>query len=118
MPTPMTHMAAAFAGRPIAQRPARTAPAVKPATVKVRVSATIDNEYATRSVFGPGQDDWPEVPGGAGVHEVPRATAEAMLKDAEFNSDRKAFDIGEYGMPLPVYNAYRALAKQLRQVLS
>ena len=83
--------------------------------VQVRVSPTIANEYDTRGVFGPDDADWPEVPGGAGVHSVPRATAQAMLADAEFNGDARQ---GPSEMPLAIGNAYRALAKQLRALLS
>jgi hypothetical protein len=85
--------------------------------MKIRISLTIDNEYANRAVFG-GDEEWPLVPGGAGVKDLPRATVEAMLADAKFNSDRQCQTIGPNDMPLPVYNAYRSLAKQLTKVLA
>lgn len=85
--------------------------------MKVRISPTIDHEYENRCVFG-GDDEWPLVEPGAGVKELPRATVEAMLEDAKFNSDPKAQTIGPDYMPLSAFNAYRALAKQLEKVLA
>ena len=49
---------------------------------------------------------------------VPLDLAQQIMMDAEYNSDRKAQDVGEYGMPLPVFNAYRALARQARAAIA
>lgn len=82
------------------------------APITVRISPTIANEYASRC-----PDDIPEEVYLTGKRSVSLASARLMLSDAEFNSDKEAFDIGEHGMPLPIYNAYRALAKQLRATI-
>jgi hypothetical protein len=79
--------------------------------VTVRISPTISNEYATRS-----PDHIPEECFLTGKRSVTVESARAMLADAEFNSDPRAQTVGPYDMPLPVFNAYRALAKQLRKV--
>lgn len=81
-------------------------------TIKIKVTTTIANEYDTRC-----PEDIPEAVRAAGMHEVDESTARAMLADAEFNSDPKAQDVGRYGMPLPVFNAYKALATQIRSAL-
>jgi len=80
--------------------------------VTVRISPTIANEYASRC-----PDDIPEEAYLTGKRSVTMASAHAMLADAEYNSDKTAQDVGDYGMPLPIYNAYRALAKQLHRVI-
>jgi hypothetical protein len=80
--------------------------------VAVRISPTIAGEYENRQ-----PDDLPLDKLDAGVCQLTLEEARAVLADAEFNSDSKAFDVGPYGMPLPVFNAYRALAKQLRATL-
>lgn len=81
-------------------------------TVVVRISATIDNEYANRL-----PEFLPLSKLNEGRCELTAAEARAVLADAEFNSDRNAVDVGPYGTPLPVFNAYRALAKQVRAAL-
>ena len=80
--------------------------------VRVRISPTIANEYASRCL-----EYIPEEVYLTGKRSVSVESAKAMLADAEFNSDKTAQDVGEYGMPLPVFNAYRALAKQLRSAI-
>ena len=80
--------------------------------VIVRISPTIANEYATRN-----PEDIPEEAYCTGQRSVKVESARAMLADAEFNSDTTVFEVGEYGMPLGCFNAYRALAKQLRATL-
>lgn len=80
--------------------------------MKIRITATIANEYESRAVFG-GEDGWPAVPDGAGTFDLPRSTIEAILADAEFNGNPKCVD-----MPLAIGNAYRALARQAREVLA
>lgn len=40
------------------------------------------------------------------------------MHDAEYNSDPTAVEVGPYGTPLPVFNAYRALAKQVRAAIA
>ena len=80
--------------------------------VTVRISPTISNEYANRFVFEE------SVGFTIGKKCVPLGVAQEMLADAEFNSDLKAQDVGPYGMPLHVFNAYRAFAKQLRNAIA
>ena len=87
-------------------------------TVRVRISATISNEYSVRAVFG-GDEDWPAVPDNPGTYPLPRATAQAMLDDAEF----QVCPDGPFGRhnatreDLRIRNAYTALVKQLRKAL-
>ena len=52
------------------------------------------------------------------VEIVGLVLAQQILLDAEYNSDRRAQDVGEYGMPLPIFNAYRALARQTRAAIA
>lgn len=82
-------------------------------TVFIRISPTIANEYAVRL-----PEHLPLEKLDEGRIALTLEEAEAVLDDAEFNSDKEVFDIGEYGMPLPIYNAYRALAKQVRAEIS
>ena len=91
--------------------------------IRLKLSATICNEYATRCVFT-GEGEWPEVAWDAPnafvkgvVVAVPPETAKAILEDAAYNSDPRAVDVGPYGTPLSVFNAYRALAGQARKAL-
>lgn len=83
------------------------------AVVKLRISATIDNEYANRL-----PDFLPLDKLGEGVAELSIEEARAVLADAEYNSDRDAVDVGPYGTPLAAFNAYRALAKQARAAIA
>jgi hypothetical protein len=80
--------------------------------VIVRVSPTIANEYASRCPEG-----IPEEVYLTGRRSVRLESARAMLADAEYQTDPAANDCGEYGVPLPAWNAYKALARQLRAVL-
>lgn len=80
--------------------------------VKIRISPAIENEYANRL-----PDFLPLDKLDAGVCELTADEARAVLADAEHNSDRDAVDVGEYGMPLGTFNAYRALARQVRKAL-
>lgn len=80
-------------------------------TITVRISATIDNEYENRC-----PDYLPLHKLHEGLCELTIDEARAVLADAEYNSDLDAVDVGPYGTPLPVFNAYRALAKQLRKL--
>lgn len=82
-----------------------------PGLVRLRISRTIDNEWATRS-----PDFIPERLR-PGSNLVTLEEARAILADAEFNSDLQAVEVGEYGMPLGTFNAYRALAKQARAAI-
>ena len=87
------------------------------ALIKVRITRTINNEYDSRCVFN-GEDEYPMVPSGVGEHELPRATVEMMLDDAEYNgSVGRHRGQGPDEMPLSIGNAYRALAKQLSEAL-
>lgn len=82
-------------------------------TVKVLISPTINNEYANRL-----PDFLPLDKLNVGMCELTLEEARAVLADAKYNSDRDAVDIGPYGTPLPVFNAYRALAKQVRNAIA
>lgn len=86
--------------------------------VRVRVSPTIDNEYAVRGVFG-GENEWPLVPDGAGTYDLPRSTAQAMLDDAVFQVcvDGPFGPSNSTREDLPIRNAYTALVKQLLRAL-
>ena len=81
--------------------------------IKIRISPTINNEYANRL-----PEFLPLHKLSVGMVELTLDEARAVLDDAEFNSDRNAQDVGPYGMPLPVFNAYRALAKQVRAAIA
>lgn len=81
-------------------------------TITLRISATIDGEYANRL-----PDHLPLEKLRAGRCQLTLEEAIAVAEDAEFNSDPAAVDIGPYGTPLPVFNAYRALARQARQAI-
>jgi hypothetical protein len=80
--------------------------------VLINISPTIANEYANRL------PDWLPESVVQGKNDVSPELARSILSDAEYNSDTKAFDVGPEGMPLPVFNAYRALAKQVRKALA
>ncbi len=80
--------------------------------VTLRISATIANEYANRC------PEWLSEELDEGRRRVPLELAQQILLDAEYNSDRRAQDVGEYGMPLPIFNAYRALARQTRAAIA
>ena len=54
----------------------------------------------------------------AGVCHLTRDEALAVMHDAEYNSDPEAVDIGPYGMPIGTFNAYKALAAQIRRSLA
>lgn len=77
-------------------------------TIKVRISATINNEYENRC-----PDYMPLHKLHEGLCELTIEEAGVVLADAEYHCNRDAFDIGPYDMPLHIYNAYRALAKQI-----
>ena len=81
--------------------------------VTLRISKTISNEYANRC-----SDHIPEEVFLTGKRSLSLDSARAILADAEFNSDLQAQDVGEYGVPLGVFNAYRALAKQARAAIA
>jgi hypothetical protein len=84
-----------------------------PGPIRVRISATIDNDYANRC------PEWmQDVEIVEGANDVTISVARVMLADAEYNSDKSAFDIGPHDMPLGTFNAYRALAKQLRAAIA
>lgn len=81
--------------------------------IKIRISPTIANEFADRM-----PDELPLDKLRAGACELTVEEACAVLADAEFNSDRRAIDVGPYGMPRATFNAYRALAKQAREAIN
>lgn len=81
--------------------------------VRVRISAAIDNEYATRC-----PDFLPLDKLNEGWCSLSVDEARAVLADARFNSDRTAVDVGPHGVPLGVFNAYRALARQIEVALA
>lgn len=90
-----------------------TAPTQVERTVVLRISATIDNEYANRL-----PDFLPLAKLSTGDCTLTLEEAKAVLADAAFNSDREAVDVGPYGVPLKAFNAYAALAKQARAVIA
>ena len=81
--------------------------------IQLRISATIDNEYANRQPEFLPLDKLHE-----GVCTLTLEEAKAVLNDAEYNSDLDAVDVGPFGMPLGTFNAYRALAKQARVAIA
>lgn len=85
---------------------------MKDSAIVVRISPTIENEYANRL-----PDFLPLDKLNVGRCELTLEEARAVLADAEYNSDRNAVDVGPYGTPLGVFNAYRALAKSVRAAI-
>lgn len=84
-----------------------------PGSITLRISETIENEYANRL-----PDFLPLDKLNVGCCELSIDEARAVLADAAYNSDRQAVDVGPYGTPLPVFNAYAALAKQARAAIA
>lgn len=82
-------------------------------TIKVNITPTISQEYQARC-----PEDIPWALREEGTHEVTLEEAGVILADARFNSDTKAFDVGPYGMPLGVFNAYRALAVRVAKAIA
>lgn len=80
-------------------------------TVRIRISATIDNEYENRCPEGMPEDI------AEGQNDLTLEQARWVLSDAEYNCDPRAQTVGPNDMPLPVFNAYKALAKQVRAAL-
>lgn len=78
----------------------------------IRISSTIEGEYDNRC-----PDHLPTDKLRAGKCALTLEEAQAVLADAEFNSDLRAQTVGPYDMPLSVFNAYRALAKQARAAI-
>ncbi|MDT8992792.1 hypothetical protein RQP54_18105 [Curvibacter sp. APW13] len=85
----------------------------EPVTVVLRISACIDNEYANRQ-----PDHLPLDKLNEGRCTLTLDEAKEVLADAQFNCDPRAVDVGPYGTPLPVFNAYRALAKQAQAAIA
>jgi hypothetical protein len=83
------------------------------AMINIRISSTIDNEYATRC-----PDFLPLEKLSEGVVSLTLEEAREVLADAEFNCDPRAQTVGPNDMPLPIFNAYRALAKQTRVAIA
>lgn len=81
--------------------------------VRIRITRTIEGEYETRL-----PEHLPLDKLNTGWCELTLEEARAVLSDAEHNSDRNAVDVGPYGVPLPVFNAYRALARQARTAIA
>ncbi|KAF1003857.1 MAG: hypothetical protein GAK28_04320 [Luteibacter sp.] len=79
-------------------------------TVRVRISAAIDNEYANRA-----PDFLPLDKLDIGVCELTLAEAREVLADAEFNADIKG---GPEEMPGGTRRAYAALVKQLCKAIA
>lgn len=82
-------------------------------SVVLRISATIENEYANRL-----PDFLPLDKLNVGRCELTLEEAKAVLADAQFNSDKACVDVGPYDMPLGVFNAYMALANQARTAIA
>lgn len=85
----------------------------EPATVVLRISATIENEYANRQPDFLPLDKLHE-----GRCTLTLEEARAVAEDAAYNSDLRAFSVGMDDMPLGTFNAYRALAKQARAAIA
>ena len=85
----------------------------KATSVTLNITPTIDGDYERRS-----PDHLPLEKLNAGKCALTLSEAREVLADAEFNSDRKAQDVGPYGMPLGVFNAYAALARQARAAIA
>jgi hypothetical protein len=81
--------------------------------VTIKVSKTIENEYADRL---PSQLPLKKLK--AGTCKLTLEEAQAVLDDAEFNSNTECQDVGPYGMPLNVFNSYKALAKQVQSAIN
>lgn len=82
-------------------------PATSPVMVRIRISATIDNELCNRA-----PEHLPLAKLDEGLCTLTLEEAKAVLADAKFNSDLEAQTVGPNDMPLGVFNAYRALARQ------
>ena len=78
--------------------------------VTLRISATIANEYANRC------PEWLSEELDEGRRRVPLDLAQQILLDAEYNSDRRAQDVGEYGMPLSSHQRVRAINESTKWV--
>ena len=83
------------------------------ATVTLRISATIANEYANRYPEG-----IPEEAYLTGKRTIRLESARAILADAEHNSSGDAFSVGKFDMPVGTWRAYKALAKQARKAIA
>jgi hypothetical protein len=81
--------------------------------VKIKITPAISFDLVQRS-----PDHIPEALRRVGVHEVKLEVAREILADAKYNSDLAAFDVGPNGMPLPVFNAYRALAIRVEKAIA
>lgn len=81
--------------------------------IRIRISPTIDNDYANRC-----PEHLPLDKLEVGVCLLTLEEARAVLEDAEFNCDPRAQTVGPNDMPLPIFNAYRALVKQARAALT
>lgn len=81
--------------------------------INIQISQTISNEYANRC-----PDFLPLKKLQKGNCALSLDEAQAVLADAEYNSDPMAQDVGPYGMPLGTFNAYKALAKQARAAIA
>lgn len=82
--------------------------------MKIRFSASISNDYDSRCVFNGG--DWPLVPDGPGLHDIPRETVLAVRDDAQHNGNVDGD--GPDCMPPGLRRAYAALYRQCQRVLS
>lgn len=91
--------------------PRASTPEPQQGTVRIRISATIDNEYATRCPEELSALDKLNT----GICELTPAQALEVLADAEFNADRQG---GPEYMPIGTRRAYRALAGQIRKALA
>jgi hypothetical protein len=81
--------------------------------MKVRIGKILADEYAGRM-----PDGIPTAVYQPGTHHISGEKARALLRDAEFNSDRRCVDVGLYGMPVATFRAYGRLAAQLRKALA
>jgi hypothetical protein len=80
--------------------------------ITIRITETISQEYDVRL---PGFLPLDKLHVGKCLLTLDEARA--VLADAEYNSAPEAVEVGEYGVPLGVFNAYRALARQVRKAI-
>jgi len=80
--------------------------------ITIRITETVSQEYDIRC-----PDFLPLDKLRVGKCLLTLDEARKVLADAEYNSDPEAVEVGEYGVPLGTYNAYRALARQVRKAI-
>jgi hypothetical protein len=82
--------------------------------IRIRVSATIANEWCSRGIHEV-IPDLPDYSIAGGVLQVSPAVAQEVLADCKFNGDSRE---GPEEMPRGCRRAYRALAEQVQGALA